>query len=637
MHLTKNEIKIIQLLISSQNYISSYEIATALGIKRSLVRNEMLSVKNTLKKLGYELISKTAKGYMLDSSLSFQSVRDLENIIEQAACQREMLFPSTQGERQIYIFNRLIDCDGYVKIDDLADELLTSRSTITNDLKDARRRLKKYNLSLKQRPNYGLYITGEETSKRRLQCDFLFTNLRQSQMFYEFLNTFLKNNNSLEFNIIEIIKNSQLHFSDIALCDFLICILVTLKRIEDGHTLSCSPDLTLISHYNELKIVKQIVNQIKEFGYSFNEHESNRLAIQLICKQDTLNHKQYSNVTKMIVNHIIENIYQKTLINLQQDSIVEQLNNHIQTSIFRIQYDEKIRTPLYNELKSIYPLGYELASITSDTLMQHLEFSLSLSELSFYTTFYYNIIQEQKSPKKKVLFLSGLGKDSGVSCLYAINQQFANQLEITEIFQYYQLFSMNIKQYDFIISTLPIHDHLDIPHINISQVIHSDDLNKIDNYLTYYKQKIEMLFHPALFETHVNFQTKEDICYQVFQLLKKQFKALKNKSINQLFNLKHSEATFYQDAITLLKFNKPLMNTDIVAVFILEKPLEWEHHSTRIIIILSSSDKNNHLYNTLHSTLSAISQNEDDLTRLTQHPEYVEFIKLLSQYNVSAK
>lgn len=126
MNLKKNEIEIIKLLISSTQYISSYDIATATGINRRLVRDEMLNIKKILKTLGYELISKTSKGYIIEgkSSLSLQA---LANVIEDAERQRESIFPTLPWERQNYIIKRLIDKNDYMKIDDLADELLISR------------------------------------------------------------------------------------------------------------------------------------------------------------------------------------------------------------------------------------------------------------------------------------------------------------------------------------------------------------------------------------------------------------------------------------------------------------------------------------------------------------------------------
>ena len=51
MQLKKNEIKIIQLLLASDNYISSYEIANSTGISRRRVRDEMKIVKDILRKL----------------------------------------------------------------------------------------------------------------------------------------------------------------------------------------------------------------------------------------------------------------------------------------------------------------------------------------------------------------------------------------------------------------------------------------------------------------------------------------------------------------------------------------------------------------------------------------------------------
>ena len=45
MKLKKNELKIIQLLLASPDYISTYDIATSTGIPRRLVRDEISNVR----------------------------------------------------------------------------------------------------------------------------------------------------------------------------------------------------------------------------------------------------------------------------------------------------------------------------------------------------------------------------------------------------------------------------------------------------------------------------------------------------------------------------------------------------------------------------------------------------------------
>ena len=55
MKTTNNEIKIIQILLASNDYISTYEIATLIGISRRSVREEINNVKNILKELEIHL------------------------------------------------------------------------------------------------------------------------------------------------------------------------------------------------------------------------------------------------------------------------------------------------------------------------------------------------------------------------------------------------------------------------------------------------------------------------------------------------------------------------------------------------------------------------------------------------------
>lgn len=66
MKTTNNEIKIIQILLASNDYISTYEIATLIGISRRSVREEINNVKNILKELEIHFTSKPNKGYIID-------------------------------------------------------------------------------------------------------------------------------------------------------------------------------------------------------------------------------------------------------------------------------------------------------------------------------------------------------------------------------------------------------------------------------------------------------------------------------------------------------------------------------------------------------------------------------------------
>ena len=127
MQLKKNEIKIIQLLLASDNYISSYEIANSTGISRRRVRDEMKIVKDILASLHLNLLSKTSKCYYIEGKSS-QNLTELQNIINNTEREDSSLIPSLPDERSSYILGRLINSKEYIKLETLADELLVSRA-----------------------------------------------------------------------------------------------------------------------------------------------------------------------------------------------------------------------------------------------------------------------------------------------------------------------------------------------------------------------------------------------------------------------------------------------------------------------------------------------------------------------------
>ena len=83
--------------------------------------------------------------------------------------------PMTPEERASHIIRRLLLSDGYLKLEDLADEIYVSKSTLQNDLKLVKHRLAKYDIRLISRPHYGLKVSGREMKLRFCMADTLFS------------------------------------------------------------------------------------------------------------------------------------------------------------------------------------------------------------------------------------------------------------------------------------------------------------------------------------------------------------------------------------------------------------------------------------------------------------------------------
>lgn len=632
MNLKKNEIKILKLLISSSSYLSSYEIATLTQINRRSVRDEMANIKIILKSLGYELESKTSKGYMI-KDLSSQSVNHLSQIIEKSERQRESLFPIIADEKEIFVVRLLIETDDYIKIDDLADQFLTSRSAISSALKLSKETLAKHDLSLKQKPNYGIRVIGDEINKRKVLCDYFFTNLDTSQMLYDFLNCFLTNKNSLEYGVIQIIKKHHIEMADIALCDFLLCLSIALNRINLDKTLTHSLDLTPIKGRDEFNAAKEIAEYLKENGnYNLNPYEIEQLAIQLICKRSTRGLKQKNDSKiKHLVKNILLKIKENTLIEFDDSEFYKALFLYIDSAMIRDFYNEKIRTPLYDKIKDAYPLAYELAEITSSILNEYTKKSLSASELTSFTIFYNSAIQQQKDEKKNALLLCALGHSSEVLHKSILSRRFGDALNIDATSQYYKLSTEDIKKYDFVITTIPVHSSFPIPYVNISQNITDEDLDKIENFLysLFNKDKTELLFHPKLYIDSVIVNDKKSIANEFYKLIKKQYPKVKTTIKNNIISQNKSQLIAYNNGLAIIKLNKPINNNNILSVLLLDKAFLWNKQKIQLIILFSCSDSKNYIYNTISNKMMNLSHNKKAVNSLLKNPSYPLFLKIL--------
>ena len=630
MNLNKNEIKIIKLLISSSTYLSSYEISSLTQINRRSIRNIMSNIKTTLHSLGYELEAKSANGYMI-KNLSPQSINHLSQVIEKAEIQRESLFPIMSDEKEIFIIRHLIETNDYLKIDELAEKLLTSRPVVSSALKTANVTLLKHDLSIKQKPNYGIRIEGNEINKRKVLCDYIFYNLNTSKMLYDFINCFISDKNSLEYGIIEILEKHDIELPDITLLDIFLCITVAINRISNNMIINSSLDLSPIKDREEFEVAKEIAVYLKKNGnYDMNKYEIEQLAIQLICKRpikESLNkNNQY---LKHIIDELIFEIKEKTLLQFNYPNFYKDLLLNVEIALLRDFYNEKKRTTLFYKAKPFFPLAYELAEITASILNKYTKKPLSVSELVSFTIFYNSVIRIKKEKKIKVLLLCALGYSSEIMYKNIIDEKFGNFLKIYSTSFYYKLSNEDIKQYDLVITTIPIHRNFPIPHVSISQNISDEDLDEIEHfvYYTFNKDKPEYLFNPKLYIDHVKANDKKEVANEFYKLIKNLYSNIKVSFKNSLISSNKSELITYNNGLAIIKLNTPINNNNTLAVLLLEKAIIWDKQKVQLIILFSSPDPKNYIYNTISNNMMSFSYKKQAIDTLFKNPSYTLFLQ----------
>lgn len=629
MQLKKNEMKIIQLLLASDNYISSYEIANSTGISRRRVRDEMRSVKDILASLHLNLLSKAFQGYYIEGKSS-QNLTELQNIINNNIRGDDSLIPTLPDERSNYILGRLINSREFIKLETLADELVVSRATIANDLVSIKNEFKKYGLKFNQKPNYGIYISGPETGKRKCLVDNIFKNLNVSDMYFDFLDTYF---NSPDYEIIQILREYAISISDISLIDFLISFSISAARISCGYLIGHQTEgFEDYQNRTESFVAKKLALYAREhFNVEFDEYEIQNITIQLICKRSTkgLTFIKDLNIINL-QNEILDKIKEKTLITFNDEHFNKVFPLYLKYTLIRQKYGEKIRTPLYEDIQYDYPLAYYLAQIVSQTIKKHTKTGISRSEITNFTILFNNTINNKKYSQKKVLLINCMSESIKTFINHFVEKELYDQLVITKSIHYYEIEEQDLNQYDLIISTASIHRQLPIPVISINYIMTQDDIIRIKSYLSYLFNDEQMLyyFHPNFYQTHVSVKTLKGLATSFYQSIKTVYR-LNDSKKNDIMNKNICSIHTFENQIGLLRLSRPLNSNNIISIIILEEPMTIENQTFKIAILFSCAGNQNVMYNTLFSTLKNISKNKEDLDNLIFHPSYTEFLSIL--------
>lgn len=623
---------IIEYLISCQDYSDSYQIARTLGINRRQVRSEIVNVREILSCFGFSLESKRSKGYRI---VERDHLSELQQQLKRYAFENSISYSYSQEGRRDYLAQILVSHCDYLKIDDLADSLYVSRSTLINDLSVLNESLlKKNHTLLENKARKGVRITGKEISKREILCDLFFNIYSKNNYYNKFLDSFTDEKCEMEHNILATLRRYDIVMSDIALCDFLIYLTVMCMRVCAGETLNDSPDPSLLRFQTEYDVARIISTQISNhLEIYLNEYEVNYIAIKLIAKESSSIRKEIiqDEKTLAVVEDSLQQIYERCGIRFHKGSHYKQFCSYIDTTLMILQFNEKVRHPYYLTARENQPLAYELALITAEVLHQHSGHFISSSHIAFYSIFFNNWIQSIWNRKRRVLLICGLGVGATESVAHELEYHLGRYLDIRHTCMYHELNMQNLRDYDLLISTFPLPEPIELPSVTVSQFVSEDDINRVRTLITsdYDNFQAELAFSPSLFCYENVLSSQEDIADIMIGMLCNQFPKLKPSYVRTTLESKHNEFTYLKNGILFMQLERSLNSLNSSVVCLLRHPYIYNEQNIHAIIVVSSSDRD--YYDALREASRVIGR--DELIRLVEsgNVRYADFVHLYKE------
>lgn len=630
---------LLNLVEKEEGTISSYSLCMQYQISERTIRNEIQEIRKIL--TDYHLTLQKTKGtnYSIDRKSEDANVH-IERLREDIHKRYEHIAYETPNARVIYLLRKLVMSTDYLKLSDIADEMFISRSTISTDMKIVKEKLAEYQLHIQNKPHYGIRVEGAEEKIRECILDYgfidqhIFAPMESSDIWSTILQD--EDYEKVERVVQENIHHTFLEMHGFFLNNLIMHVFLSVKRIQANclveHTL-----LPLKKRYSrEKEVAQQIADAIeKEFDIEFNENERTYLFVHLIGKQredgkDETKEELYYLCERMITD--ASNLYN---FDFQQDSSLRyDLYVHLKSVESRLDAGTKLRNPLLGEIKSKYPLAFEIAisSVKNEWNWLH---SMSEDEIGYIAVHFAAALERmQKSEhvvKKNVLLISMSGVGTTRLMEVKLRHYFHDSIHLILRESMFGLDHIYMDAYDLVLTTTPMSEKRD--NLLLIHAIPSHaELMQIEKLLFQNHHEIFSIgnmFHPDLF------MIKE--CAEKESLLKELCKVLYTKGI--------VEKEFYQGVmerekccttavgnhVALPHSIRPYAMQSTIYTCIIKKPMHWEEEEVQVVFLLAVKTGDAKYFANTYDLIVQIVEDSELVGRIVSCNSYEEFMQTIQK------
>ncbi len=626
--LTVRQYQILEMI--SDAFITAETISEHLDVSIRTVKSEIAKINEIIKDADCKIISKSGKGYLLYKGEGFNQTLLVSHYPEKYDNDN---IPNSYYERVIYIIKKLLVIDYHIKVEDLADELFVSRASMAQIMKDVRQRLTKYRLKLISRPNYGIFVQGDEADKRLAIAEYFFhDNLVNEDYQLETYKMFNNEDTKQEYqNLIQIIKDIcdqyNIEMSDYSVHNLAVHIYIAIRRctlydyvkVDDNVIAKWQNTIEFKAALKLVDALEKHCNFLLPIGESiyFAQH----IRSKRIIESNHITSKQEADLHKCL-NLIMAEINNNFGFNLTQDSEwYRYMVLHIPLMIERLQTHMIIRNPLVKDNMRRYLFATKLTHSACEVISQIYGVDVDINEFG-YLLLYFNLAVTRFELTKplKIALLSGRGRPEAVMIANEIKERFTSHK-----YQIYEIDKID-DNYDLIISTYRVKEEYDCPYIIISD----------DNYLEQIHEKLlEIRYKDLDLDTYIkeeyctfmlDGETKEEVENNFYQeLYKKQLiKEIPDEYNKCLVDELGNGIVHFQDSYRIVR-------KSMFYICTLKKPVYWDKELVRVLILTKTKKEHDKdLYN-LCRVVSKWANDKIKVNKLLKNLSFEEFKKDLKE------
>ncbi len=374
--------KIFTLLEENLCKLNGEKIGEVLSISDRTVRKEIKGMNEVGKNHGFIIKNMRGKGFYIDV-LDQQNFRQFKNSNLTSPIYFDI---NTKEERIKQCIIILLNAHQFMTLEELAEKMYVGRTTLSLEIKEIRNLLNSFNLSLHSKVGKGILIEGSERNKRCALLSLIDESFEYSQIesYFGWKNQqhFLE---ALQKQLPPLFSSFHLYFSDENLKNFIFHLVIMADRIQNQFELELDYGRDKWGQYTVL--MDNLIKLLSEvFLIDIPQSEQDYLFIQVRSKMITAV-DQNQNINNLVNDYIqlfLDKINENYFYDLNDDEqLRSDLQSHINSMLFRVKNNIRVRNPMEEHIKKYFPLAYEITLYAVKSIKNELSYEVNHGEIAY--------------------------------------------------------------------------------------------------------------------------------------------------------------------------------------------------------------------------------------------------------------
>ncbi|RRJ62072.1 PRD domain-containing protein [Paenibacillus oralis] len=638
------EYTILHILYTKRLPVRMSELIAEVGLGERTVRGVIRSLDRTGAKHGFGIKTIRNQGFLLEIEEENRFAAYLEHVRRL----RSMVDSDNAASRQQYIIYYLLQSDAFKSMDQVAEEMGISRTTLTSDLKEVELKIAPFQLELLRRSHYGVKIEGEEKNIRKAFSHFILQNhqaIEQNEDFNKFSRKFDAHKDQLKAYLLQVLKEKELRISDVFLNNIVTHLFILLYRISKSNYIVSGQAMLKTPEPLYRDIAEKIADWVvQHYEMALPPDEMDYLALHISGKtivehigEDTKQELQQG------ISVILRRLDQEFLTGFSLDEDLQQsLLMHMFPLLNRLYYNLQLDNPLVEDVYSEYANVFVISFRFAEIIEEQYGFKMSRDEVGYVALHFATHLERKKQQNleqfKRIAVICSTGAGSAHLIRLKLEAVFPKASVITASIS--EMEDMLNRPVDLILTTVPLAtDFKEKPVIHIKSLLDDQEIQRIRELLSlridpsrpsYKLSDFKDLFRRELF--HLSgpedyMKLLEERCQEI---VGKQYAA--EDFPRQVLLRERKFTTIYKNGVAGPHPMRMSAIKDCINVTLLKKPALFEDKLVQCIFIINLQPGQLFLHKEISKLLLTLMEKDDVRSRILAVTSFEQFMKEIENF-----